>query len=349
MAAAAPQRDTVPEPPAVVEVAEDAGVGEPGERVRSVSTFNRTTCALLESGSVRCWGENTTGALGDGTFTDSTRPVRVHELERVVQLDVGLLRACAVVEGGELHCWGNNNSGVLRNGNQEDQNIPVPAMGVKDVVEVSLGESQTCVRRTDFSLECWVYNLNYAALEVQGLTGIVAVEAGYFLTTATLADGSVRTWGENDIAGPVDVDPSRAVSSGYGFVCTLTEDATVRCKGVYSVHDPVERVDGFVPGLSSVANMSSGFEHTCAVTQQGKVYCWGRNNRGQLGDGSTESTSEAREVVGLDHVIEVTCGREHSCAHKADGSVQCWGSNDQGELGDGTTTERHTPVPVIGL
>ena len=344
-----PNTPAAPEPPAQSEGADDAGIAEFGERVRSVSTFSYTTCALLENGTVRCWGENKWGQLGDGTFTNSSRPVQVRQLERVIQLDVGLKRACAVGADGTLYCWGNNDAGMLRNGQQGDQNLPVIAQGVEHVVEVSLGESQTCVRRTDFTLECWLYNPNAPELNVSNVTDVVGVEAGYFLTTATLTDGSVQTWGENDLAGPMDVDSSRAVRSGYGFVCVLTDEATVRCKGVYSVHDFVERVDGLVPGLESVANMSSGFEHTCAVVQQGKVYCWGRNNRGQLGDGSTEYTIEPREVVGLDQVIEVTCGREHSCAHKADGSVYCWGSNEQGELGDGTTTERHTPVRVIGL
>lgn len=336
---------------AVVAESDDAGVDEPGKRALSVSTFSRATCALLEDATVRCWGENTTGSLGDGTFTDSARPVKVKKLQQVVQLDVGLKRACAVVDGGALRCWGDNGWEELRNGNRDNQNTAVLAQGVAHVAEVSLGESQTCIRRTDNTLECWSYDGNpvLAALQVKGVTDVVSVEAGYFLTTAVLVDGSVRTWGGNPLAGTVDVAASRSVGSGYGFVCVVTPDASVRCQGLYSVHEVVERVDGIVPGLSSVANMSCGFEHSCAVTQEGKVYCWGRNNRGQLGDGSTEYTGEAHEVVGLDQVVEVTCGREHSCARKADGTVHCWGSNDKGELGDGTTTERRTPVPVIGL
>jgi alpha-tubulin suppressor-like RCC1 family protein len=115
------------------------------------------------------------------------------------------------------------------------------------------------------------------------------------------------------------------------------------------VHDVVDRVDGPVPELTEVAHIASGFEHSCAVIQTGKVYCWGRNNRGQLGDGSTTYTTVPTRAVGLDDVVEVTGGREHSCARTADGSVYCWGSNDSGELGDGTTTERHTPLRVSGL
>ncbi|HKU39633.1 MAG TPA: hypothetical protein VJR89_15845 [Polyangiales bacterium] len=349
--AASPSEPPPITPPVVEipEVGDDAGTSEPSAPVRSVSTFNRATCALLEDGSVRCWGDNTWGQLGDGTFENRLRPVQVRELQSVVQLDVGLLRACAVMQDGQLRCWGDNTWDVMRVGDEEDHNLPVTVQGVERAVQVSLGEHQTCVRRSDSTLECWGYP-HRTELNVQGERDVVDVEAGYFLTTATLADGSVRSWGMNSLAGQIDVASSRAVSSGYGFVCTLAQDASVRCKGIYIVRDEVGvPVDGVVQGLRSIASMSSGFEHSCAVTQQGKVYCWGRNNRGQLGDGSTTHSLEAREVVGLDHVVEVTCGREHSCAHKADGSVYCWGSNDLGELGDGTTTERHTPVAVIGL
>ena len=328
------------------EESEDAGSGEARTRAVSVLTFNRTTCALLEDRTVRCWGSNSNGELGDGTFNDSARPVRVQQLEGVVQLDVGLLRACAVVEGGRLRCWGDNIWDVLRVGDELDHNLPVTAQGVEHAAQVSLGEHQTCVRYTDGTLECWGYPHD-TDLDVQGVSDVASVEAGYFLSTATLVDGSVRSWGLNSLAGPVDVSASRAVSSGYGFVCVLTQDASVSCHGSYSVHESVDRVDGPVPGLSAVASISSGFEHSCAVTRAGKVYCWGRNNRGQLGDGGTEYSVAAREVANLEQVVEVTCGREHSCARKSDGSIYCWGSNDVGELGDGTTRERHSPVAVL--
>jgi alpha-tubulin suppressor-like RCC1 family protein len=157
----------------------------------------------------------------------------------------------------------------------------------------------------------------------------------------------VRLWGQNGLVGPVEVGRSRAVRSGYGFVCVLEQDETVRCHGLYSVHESVARVDGPVPSLRSVASLSSGFEHSCAVTHAGRVYCWGRNNIGQLGDGTTTYSVEAHEVVNLNDVVQVSCGREHSCALTSDGSVYCWGSNAKGELGDGTLNERHTPVRVM--
>ena len=326
---------------------DDAGTTAPGARALSVSTYNQTTCALLEDRTVRCWGDNSQGTLGEGTFIDSSQPVQVHDLGQVVQLDVGLLRACAVVEGGGLRCWGDNLWDVMRVGDELDHNLPVTAQSLEHVAQVSLGEHQTCVRYMDNTLECWGYP--HLMDTVQDVSDVTGVEAGYFLNVATLRDGSVRSWGENGLAGPVDVSSSLAVSSGYGFVCILTPDATVRCQGIYNVHETVPRFAGLVPGLSDVVSLSSGFEHSCAITRAGKVFCWGRDNRGQLGDGVTAYRTEAREVPNLEHVVEVTCGREHTCARTQDGSIYCWGSNDKGELGDGTTTERHSPVLVRGL
>ncbi len=105
-------------------------------------------------------------------------------------------------------------------------------------------------------------------------------------------------------------------------------------------------------GVIAFRQVSAGFEpvrgHTCAVTTSGAGYCWGRNDRGQLGDGTT--TDRTRPVlVALGSLEAVASGERHTCALTSAGRVYCWGDNGSGQLGDGTTTDRSVPTPVPGL
>jgi alpha-tubulin suppressor-like RCC1 family protein len=163
--------------------------------------------------------------------------------------------------------------------------------------------------------------------EVSGLSsGIVAVSAGFRHVCAISIAGGIKCWGDNSVG--------------------QLGDGTVNGQNV-----PVD-VTGLTTGAVAVSasDDSNGFSHTCALTTQGGVKCWGNNTYGQLGDGTTTTRSTPADVSNLTSgVVAISSGGFHSCALTAAGGVKCWGSNGWGQLGDGTQSLRLEPVDVIGL
>ena len=97
----------------------------------------------------------------------------------------------------------------------------------------------------------------------------------------------------------------------------------------------------------AVAELSSGFAHTCVRTTDGEVYCWGRNEDGRLGDGTTTYKTRPTLVPGLTDVTKISAGGYHTCAVHLGGTLSCWGGNQSGQLGNGTTVDALTPTPVV--
>lgn len=142
---------------------------------------------------------------------------------------------------------------------------------------------------------------------------------------------------------------------GYDHTCVRTGAGGVECwgsnadgqlgDGTFEDQDEPHLVPGVASGARQVA---VGAYHTCAAMMDGRVLCWGRNNAGQLGDGTDTSRAVPTVVLGIDDAIGVVAGDYHTCAWNAVGTLWCWGSNNSGQLGEGTTNDRLTPVGVEG-
>ncbi len=284
------------------------------------------TCARLGDGSVRCWGYNSRGQLGDGTMTNRPNPTLVPGLTGVIELAAGY-HTCARLGDGSVRCWGNNQWGQLGDGTTTNRPNPTLVPGLTGVIELTPGNVHTCARLGDGSVRCWGNN-QWGQLGdgtttnrpnptlVPGLTGVVELAAVGSHTCARLGDGSVRCWGNNS----------------YGQL----GDGTTTNRP-----NPT-----LVPGLTGVVELAAGNYHTCARLGDGSVRCWGNNSYGQLGDGTTTNRPSPTLVPGLTGVIELTPGNVHTCARLGDDSVRCWGNNPYGQLGDGTTTNRPSPTLV---
>jgi uncharacterized repeat protein (TIGR01451 family) len=169
--------------------------------------------------------------------------------------------------------------------------------------------------------------------------------------------GTAKTWGSNSsgqYGNGTTVGSLSAVASGFSsvrdlaagnpYTCAATFGGGVQCSG-FGSNSPVP-VTGFPATVVEVA--SAGFHH-CARLSDGRVRCWGQNGSGQLGNGTTTSSSQPVPVTGLTDAVQIAVGDSYSCAVRANGRIACWGDNEHGQLGDGTTTDRTTPVLVQGL
>jgi len=164
-----------------------------------------------------------------------------------------------------------------------------------------------------------------------------------------------------------DAKTASQVSVGNGFACVVTDAGALECfgangQGRLGDGTTVDRPTpvGVVGLGSGVASVATGLQHACALTTGGAVKCWGHNDTGQLGDGSTTASTVPVAVSGLGSGVQAVSAsgsnctydsayRSHSCALTSAGGVKCWGGNRAGQLGDGTTTDRPTPVDVLGL
>jgi len=299
--------------------------------VKAVSTGNGESCALLTGGTVKCWGDNWWGGLGDGTRTQSTTPVAVSGLVGVKAISTGYLFSCALLTGGTVKCWGNNNNGQLGNGqNNTFSTAPVAVSGLVGVTAIeAAGAAYTCARLTAGTVKCWgdeVYGqLGSQSLvdvltptTVSGLAGVTAITArqGHY-TCALLTGGTVKCWGDN----------------WYGQLGNGQNNTR-------------SSIPVAVSGLVGVTAISAGGDHTCAFLAGGTAYCWGSGGNGELGDGTTTDSTTPVAVSGLVGVTAITAGAHFTCALVTGGKAYCWGNNFYGNLGDGTSQNRSTPVAV---
>jgi alpha-tubulin suppressor-like RCC1 family protein len=335
-----------------------------------------TACARRLSGATQCWGSNQFGSLGIGNANApdcqpdpdnpgpgycSTKPVSTGTFTGI---SLGTDYACATNPGtSSLSCWGDANN--WRQGQQSSargqncvdtadtcQRAPTQVTSVSNIYSVETGDTHTCVVLASRQARCWGAN-NFGQLgnDIFGddtasaqtvlnaagsaLTGVKQLALGQVHTCAALEAGGVVCWGG---------DTNGQLGEGATVVpdCTVTSKCRMRATPVVA------------PMNEAVDRLAAGFNFTCAIRHQNRrVYCWGDNSTGQLGQGDGAATSsatplEAKLPTGL-QFIDLSAGTSHVCALESGGDVYCWGQNDADQCGQGFANPLTSPKQVAGI
>ena len=325
-----------------------------GQTVRALSAGTAHTCALLDGGSVRCWGfggdgrlgyANTT-SIGDTTTPASAGPVSLGAGRTAVAVGAGGDHSCALLDDGSVRCWGYGFDGRLgygatdRVGDDETPGsvAPVDLGAGRTATALSVGVDHNCAILDNGSVRCWGF----------GGSG----QLGY---------GNAESIGDTETpgsVGPVDLGPGRtatAISAGGDHTCAILDNGAVRCwgfggSGQLGYGNDSSIGDDETPGSVGPVDLgagrtaraiSAGGRHTCAILDDAGVRCWGSAALGQLGYANTTPIGVAQVPGALGPVdlgsgrtaLAIAAGELHTCARLDDASVRCWGFGATGRLG----------------
>jgi alpha-tubulin suppressor-like RCC1 family protein len=317
-------------------------VGGEGPNLSTVvAGGNGFTCGLTTTGSALCWG-----ARADGVNLTTRLPVPVPGNHQFTLIDIGggsgPSHACGLTTSGAAYCWGNVMYGQLGDGNFDNL--------------ADCGSGWYC---------------KWTPVLVQGNHTFKSLAAGEFHTCGLTASGSVYCWGNNDYGqlGEETSEPWSTVpllvrggitfswiTAGGSRTCGLDTSGKAYCwganggdgamgNGSSAAFDTPQPVTG---DLSFTA-LSTGATHTCGIQSEGTAFCWGSNEKGELGVGTTIIRQRTPTVAasGL-KFSQITAGYYHTCGITIEQLAVCWGRNDYGQLGDATQTDRALPVKVGG-
>jgi len=303
------------------------------------------SAALLRDGTVRVWGDNRSGELGDGTTTRRLTPTAVPDLTGVTAIavggfygtdgrfdEIGYAHTLALLADGSVRAWGSNTDGQLGDGTTADRPAPAAVPGLTRVTAVAAGGTHSLALLSDGTVWAWGDNglrgpagdgtprtAATTPVPMPGLGDVTAVSAGNFHSLALLRDGTVRAWGWNDDG-----------QLGDGTTSDRPSPVTVS-------------------GLTDIVAIAAGDRFSLALRRNGQVATWGANERGQLGDGTFDDHSLPVEVRDLTGVIAASTSTQHTLALLTDGTVRSWGWNADGQVGGGTTDDQPVPVEVSDL
>jgi alpha-tubulin suppressor-like RCC1 family protein len=338
----------------------------------ALTAFGKTACTVTNHGGVRCWEMQEEHSRG--TYENEPPPSDIDVVPPIPYDINGLTTGiadvqdtCSISTGGEIYCWDPDFYYLM----------PQKAFGVNDSKQILRGSAQSCYLSVSGIVKCWIADkgdsesslFTKLPTTLKGLpNGIVSLSYCYNGSMCAItSDGKLFRWDHND---PPEYDDEYktkvvAVDAGYAHECAIVANGGVKCWGWsnYSGQlgngkmDPGSFSPVDVVGLDTgIVQISVGSSHTCALSVSGGVVCWGNNEDGQLGDGTTENRSAPVPVIGLEKGVQnIASGDSFSCALLSSGSVKCWGfvlplkAADQNNPDDDAPIEIHFIEPVLSV
>jgi len=324
-----------------------------GKTIDDISVGVYNACVHTTESKMYCSGMGVRGQLGNGSVTNSSIMVEptmtgVLSGKTINKISAGNQFVCAIASDNKAYCWGIGSSGQLGNNSTTTNNttpLAVISTGVlsgKTITDISSGYTHTCALDSAGKAYCWgqggqgqlgngtISNslVPVAVTSTGALAGksLVKIYTGFNNACAIDTDGALYCWGQNQYG-----------QLGDGFTANLTTPTLVPMTGLLSG--------------KTILDVSPGSYHTCAIASDSKVYCWGNNPSGQLGNNSTTGSVspvavDASGALSGKTVQLIGHGayRDFNCARASDGQIYCWGINGRGEFGNNTVSPSSIPL-----
>lgn len=287
-------------------------------------------CAVDTQGLVYCWGASfgTGRASFSSDYTYEKRPV--FGITDAIQVATGNATACALMRSGTVQCWGlydASSYGTLGDGLGLDSIVPVNVLGITNAEKIVMGDHYGCALLLDKTVKCWGeaavpdQYLSFYPQTVTSLQDIVDISAGDFHACAVNSSGNLFCWGLLNTSGEQGSGSTKSTAPGYHVI------------NIANVFDAVQ--------------VAAGLDYTCYLKIDQTVKCFGNNQYGQLGNGTTTFSLTPVIVSGLQNIVHISGGAQHVCAISQDQINFCWGKNDSKQIENSNNLKITKPVRVF--
>jgi uncharacterized repeat protein (TIGR02543 family) len=321
----------------------------------SLAQFHSST--LSTTGRIYLWGLNSNGQLGDGTTTDRNIPTEITSRfslaagDKITSLSLGFYHSSALSTTGRVFMWGLNSNGQLGNGTTANRNVPTEitsrfSLAAGDrIISLSLGAGHSSALSAMGRVFMWGYNSNGQLGNGTTANRIVPTE---ITSRFSLAAGDrIISLSLSGIHSSALSTTGRVYLWGFNQYGQLGDGTTI------DRNVPTEITSRFsLAAGDKITSLSLGVFHSSALSTTGRVFMWGDNREGQLGNGTTTDRNVPIQITSRfsltagDRIISLSLGAGHSSALSATGRVYLWGLNSNGQLGNGTTTDRNVPTEI---
>jgi alpha-tubulin suppressor-like RCC1 family protein len=283
-----------------------------------------STLGIKNDGTLWAWGSNQSGQLGDGTTNNVSVPEQIGTATNWMEITSGNQSSYGITSDGKLWAWGYNSAGQLGDGTANNSLVPEHIGTGSNWAAVAAGESDCFAIRADGTLWGWGYGIlgtNSGPSNLPEQVGSdndwATVSAGNYHTVALKKNGTLWAWGIDGGGELGDGNPSGTTETSPEQIGTAT----------------------------NWVKISAGYDHVLAITSDGKLWAWGANYYGAVGDGTTTDATNGPEQIGTaTNWVDIAGGYYQSAGITADGKLWGWGQNNLGELGNGTVNQSLVPV-----
>ena len=339
-----------------------------GETITSMSLGQYHSSAITSEGRVFTWGQNYYGQLGDGTTTNRLIPTEItsnfnlNAGETITGMSLGYFHSSAITSDGRVFIWGQNyygELGQLGDGTTTNRSTPTEITSNfnlnagETIISISLGAKHSSAITSERRVFTWGNNsfgqlgdetsYMYRSVLPTEITSnfylnieetITSVLLGHYHSSAITSEGRIFTWGYNDnsqLGDGTKTDKNTPMEIGVNYISSLQI---------------------YLPISETIASMSVGEYHSSAITSEGRIFTWGLNDKGQLGNGTISDKSAPIEITSNfnlntgETITSMSLGLNHSSAISSEGRAFTWGSNYYGQLGHGTFASKSTPTEI---